>query len=200
MGLTSKAKREQMNLASPVYGVLTDAMAVAAGGAFTVAGGIHPKIEPEIAFLIGPSVRGNLSFEQALSAIVGVAPAMEILDSRYVGFKYFSLPDVVADNSSSSHFVLGGEWLSPNGIDLAALTMTMSVDGVPVQSALSAAISGHPVQSLVQLCAMLAEHGMGLPAGSIVLAGAATVAEPLRAGIAVRLDVAQLGSLEVFAR
>ncbi len=203
MGLTSKAKREQMNLRAPVYGVLTDAMQV--HGRFEIGAGIHPKIEPEIAFLTAHALHGAVTLEQAAAAVTGVCAAMEILDSRYVGFKYFSLPDVVADNSSSSHFVLpweagsiaAGKWRPLAGLDLANLQMTMSVDGVAVQSAKSHEISGHPLESLVQLCAMLAAHGQGLPAGSVVLAGAATVAEMLRPGMRVRLEVEGLESVEV---
>ncbi|MCI0669586.1 MAG: fumarylacetoacetate hydrolase family protein [Myxococcaceae bacterium] len=199
MGLTSKAKREQMNLASPVYGVLTDRMRVPDGGTFRVAGGIHPKVEPEIAFHIARELEGHVSREEALAACDGVCAALEILDSRFAGFKYFSLPDVVADNSSSSHFVLAGEWRSSKGLDLAALSMRMSVDGVMKQSASSNAISGDPVLSLVQLVEMLAAQGEVLPAGSIVLAGAATVAEQLAPGQEVVGEVEGLASVRVRA-
>ena len=199
MGLTSQAKREQMNLPSPCYGVLTDRMRVADGGTFAVAGGIHPKIEPEIAFRTARALRGRVTREEALDACDGVCAAMEILDSRYVGFKYFSLPDVVADNSSSSHFVLAREWRSPRGLALGALPMRMAVDGVVKQEALSSAISGDPVISLVQLVEMLDAHGEGLPAGSIVLAGAATVAEALAPGMRVSLEVEGLGGVSVRA-
>src|ERR1700682_1211796 len=105
MGLTSAAKRAQMNLGSPIYGVLTGAMR--ADGTLRAADGIHPKIEPEIAFITARELRGNISRDEALKACSGVAPAMDVLDSRFVGFKLFSLPDVVADNCSSWRFVLG---------------------------------------------------------------------------------------------
>ncbi|HLM48665.1 MAG TPA: 4-oxalocrotonate decarboxylase, partial [Myxococcaceae bacterium] len=107
MGLTSEAKRRQMNLESPVYGVLTDRMQVQAGGVIALAQGIHPKIEPEIAFRTSRELGGKVTRDEVLDACASVFAAMEILDSRYRDFKYFSLPDVVADNSSSSLFVLG---------------------------------------------------------------------------------------------
>ena len=195
MGLTSKAKREQMGLHSPVYGVLTDAMQVR--GTYSLKGQIHPKIEPEVAFLILRELRGAVTAEQVLESCGGLCAAMEILDSRYTGFKYFSLPDVVADNSSSSQFVLG-EWVRDfRALPLDRLEMSMKVDGVEAQRALSAEISGHPVHSVVQLCELLAREGKSLPAGSIVLAGAATVAVPLVAGQTIRLDVGSLPSVEI---
>ncbi|HEX8704604.1 MAG TPA: fumarylacetoacetate hydrolase family protein [Myxococcaceae bacterium] len=197
MGLTSEAKRKQMNLDSPVYGVLTDRMKVPEGGVFRLQGTIHPKIEPEIAFCTSRELRGRITREQALEACGSVMAAMEILDSRYIDFKYFSLPDVVADNSSSSMFVLGSTERPPGELDLAKLQMSMEVNGKQVQSALSSAISGDPVLSVVQLCELLDARGEALPAGSIVLAGAATAAHMLQPGDQVKLTVDGLGSVSI---
>lgn len=191
MGLTSEAKRRQMSLEAPVYGVLTDAMQVSKE--LRVADGVHPKIEPEIAFLTARELHGRITRDEALAALRGVAPALEVLDSRFTGFKYFSLPDVVADNSSSWRFVLG-EWVAPR--ELGGLRMRMSVNGRVAQEADSNAISGHPLESLVQLVSMLPQP---LPAGSVVLAGAATVAEPLRPGLEISLEVEALGAVRVRA-
>ncbi len=199
MGLTSEAKRKQMNLDSPVYGVLTDRMQVPADGVIHVARGIHPKIEPEIAFRIARELRGTVTRDEVLDACASVFAAMEILDSRYRDFKYFSLPDVVADNASSSLFVVGTAEHPPRALDLTRLEMSMSVNGEQVQSARSDAISGDPVVSVIQLCELLAQRGQVLPAGSIVLAGAATAAHMLRPGDRVRLTVEGLGTVAVSA-
>lgn len=185
MGLTSAAKRVQMSLEKPIYGVLTDAME--ASGTLRVADGVHPKVEPEIALMTAQELTGRISREQAFAALAGVAAALEVLDSRFVGFKYFSLPDVVADNCSSWKFVLGP--LRPPR-DISGLPMRMSVDGKVVQEADSNAISGHPLDSLIQLVDLLPHP---LPAGSLVLLGAATVAEALRPGMKIALEVEGLG-------
>ena len=85
--------------------------------------------------------------------------------------------------------MLGTQEHPPHGLDLRNLQMVMEVNGERVQAARSDAISGDPVQSVVQLCALLAERGEALPAGSVVLAGAATAAHMLKAGDRVRLTV-----------
>lgn len=195
MGLTSEAKRKQMSLGAPIYGVLTDAMVVR--GALHLRGMLHPKIEPEIAFRFGRGLPRAADRSGVLAACTGVGPALEILDSRYRDFKYFSLPDVVADNASSSHVVLPDQWLDVEGRDLSRVELVMSIEGTPRQRATGAAISGDPVLSVVQLSALLEERGQSLPPGSVVLAGAATVAEPLAAGMAVELDAGWLGSVSV---
>jgi 2-oxo-3-hexenedioate decarboxylase len=195
MGLTSAAKRRQMNLGEPIYGVLTDAMVV--HRTFRMAGALHPKIEPELAFRFDEGLTGRPDRSAVLAACTGVGPALEILDSRYRDFRYFSLPDVVADNASSSHVVLPERWVPAKDIDLSSVELVMSIDGQPKQRARGEAISGDPVLSVVQLCALLDGRGRTLPPRTVVLAGAATVAEQLRVGMEVRLDVERLGSVSV---
>lgn len=195
MGLTSKAKREQMGLHEAVYGVLTDKMQLKADSTHSLKGSIHPKIEPEIAFLIGEDIQGNVTREEAIKACSGVCIAMEILDSRFRDFKYFSLEDVIADNSSSSLFVLGSTIKSLKDIDVSDLKMELKVNGEVVQSGSSSAISGDPLLSIVEQCALFTKRGLTLKKGSIVLAGAATTAVALEPGMKVSLDVEKLGSV-----
>ena len=190
MGLTSEAKRQQMGLGAPIYGVLTEEMRVR--GTLRMAGTLHPKIEPELAFYVAGGLRGRPGRADILAACSGVCAALEILDSRYRDFKYFSLPYVVADNASSSHFVLAEQWTAVKGLSLGEVEMAMRVDGVVRQRATGSAISGDPVLSVVQLCELLDARGRSLPAGSIVMAGAATAAETLRVGQTVSLQVGTL--------
>jgi 2-oxo-3-hexenedioate decarboxylase len=189
MGFTSEAKRRQMNLGLPICGVLTSAMGLGDGAVLPVATGIHPKAEPEIFFVTAQELRGKVTLAQAAAAVAQVGAALEILDSRYAGFQYFSLPDVVADNCSSWRFVLSSRTRGLGELVLDQLRMRMFIDGELSQEAMSSAISGNPLQSLVQLCELLAQTGRALPAGSVVLAGAATAAVALRAGMEVRLEV-----------
>ena len=197
MGLTSEAKRQQMGLHSPVFGELTDLMRVPDRGVFRLEGGIHPKIEPEICFEVGRTLSGKISLEDAAAACTRAYAAMEILDSRYRDFKYFSLPDVVADNSSSSHFVVAARGVPLEGLSLEKLAIVMEVNGETKQRATGSAISGHPLRSVVQLCELLAARGRSLPEGSLVMAGAATVAEVLKAGDRVKTTVEGLGEVSV---
>jgi 2-oxo-3-hexenedioate decarboxylase len=200
MGLTSKAKQEQMGLRTPIYGVLTDRMRAESNAEYSLRGTIHPKAEPEVAFRVGRRLRGRVSADEALDACESVCAALEILDSRFVGFKYFSLPDVVADNSSSSRYVLGKVARPPRELDLEKIQIVLEVDGEPLHVATGAALLGNPVNSLVELCALLDERGQDLEAGSIVLAGAATVAVELRPGQSVRAVVEGLESASVSVR
>jgi 2-oxo-3-hexenedioate decarboxylase len=190
MGFTSRAKMVQMGIGDMIWGRLSSGMLVEDGGVIDLKRYVHPRVEPEIAFLLGAPLEGPVTATEALAAVEAVAPAMEIIDSRYRNFK-FSLADVVADNCSSSGFVLGA-WQSPD-CDLSNLGMVMEFNGRPVQIGSSAAILGHPVRSLVAAARLSTEAGEPLRAGWIVMAGGATAAEALSPGVYVRLMVQELG-------
>jgi 2-oxo-3-hexenedioate decarboxylase len=197
MGLTSKAKREQMNLDSPLYGVLTDKMAIANGDHFSMEKMIHPKIEPEIAFVLKKDITKKITLEEAGEACGSVLAALEILDSRYTQFKYFSLEDVIADNASSSHYILGQERTDFSSIDLLNLKMDLYIDGKLEKEGLSKDISGHPLLSVVELANIMVDRGLTVKSGSIILAGASTAAVMLRPGMDCRLVVQDLGEVQI---
>ncbi|MFC6883144.1 MULTISPECIES: 2-keto-4-pentenoate hydratase [Actinomadura] len=191
MGFTSRAKMVQMGVDDVIWGLLTDAMVVES--TVDASALIHPRIEPEIAFLIGREVR---SPADAGAAVAGVAVGFEVLDSRYEDFK-FTLPDVIADNASAAGFGFGS-WHPPR--DLANVGLIMEIDGRVAQTGSSAAILGDPWRSLRAAARLAQEAGIALEPGHVVLAGAATAAVPLPAGAHVRVTGAGLGSVEVTTR
>ncbi|MFW2381366.1 MAG: 2-keto-4-pentenoate hydratase [Acidimicrobiales bacterium] len=190
MGLTSRAKMAQVGVDSVIWGRLTDAMMLADGAPLSLGEYVHPRVEPEIAFLMERPLSGSVTGMQAMAAVGGVAAAAEVIDSRYENFK-FALPDVIADNSSSSGFVVG-EWCDPR-TPIDNLGIALSEDGRNQQVGSSAAILGNPVRSLVEAARMVAEAGLSLEPGWIVLAGGATAAVPLAAGSSYRVSVEALG-------
>lgn len=193
MGLTSKAKMEQMGLHKPIFGVLTDVMEVKNSSAFSLKKKIHPKAEPEIYFKTNKELKGTPNAQEALSACAEIGVALEILDSRFEGFRYFTLPDVVADNSSSAYFVLGDSVKTPTDLPLKDLTIDIRDGETVMFSATGAAVLGEPILSLCELVKLLDEQGKTLPAGSVVLAGAATQAIELKAGQKISATFEKVG-------
>ena len=190
LGFTSRAKMIQMGVHDLIWGQLTDAMLVGDGGHLALEEFIHPRAEPEIAFLIGERLTGELSEQTALAAVRSVAPALEIIDSRYSDFK-FNLADVIADNCSSAALVVGAWQPLPGDID--NLDVLLEIDGQPAQSGSTADILGHPVRALVAAARLVAQAGLELEPGWVVMAGAATAAETLRPGMRVRATVGGIG-------
>ena len=195
MGLTSKAKMEQVGVHSPIYGHLTSNMLLEHGDSLNLKDHCHPRCEPEIAFILAKDLQGPVSAEEALEAVEAICPAIEVIDSRYRDFK-FTLGDVIADNASSSRLVLGPARVKPDAVDLGNLGMVMEINGSVAQIGSSAAIYEHPANSLAELANLLAPLGQSLKAGWVVMAGGATAAEHLKAGDQVRLSVDGLGTAE----
>ncbi|MBL0422422.1 fumarylacetoacetate hydrolase family protein [Ramlibacter sp. AW1] len=193
MGLTSRAKMVQVGVHDVIWGRLTDAMAEADGAPLSLGRFVHPRVEPELAFLLRQPLPAKPSMAEALEAVAAIAPALEIIDSRFENFK-FSLGDVIADNASSSGYVIG-PWHAP-GQDFSNLGLVLSIDGVARQVGSTAGILGNPLRSLVSAAVMSAAAGEPLQAGWIVMAGGATAAEPLNPGQHVLLEMQCLGRVE----
>jgi 2-oxo-3-hexenedioate decarboxylase len=190
MGFTSRAKMIQMGLSDLIWGRLTDGMLIEDGGSVPFKRYVHPRVEPEVAFILKSKLAGNVTPVQALAAVEAVAPAIELIDSRYENFK-FSLEDVVADNSSSSGFVIGS-WHKPD-FDFTNLGIVLSFNGKPVQIGSTAAILGNPVRSLVAAARFAGQADEPLQPGWVVMAGGATAAEALAPNTWVECEIQHLG-------
>jgi 2-oxo-3-hexenedioate decarboxylase len=180
LGLTSKAKMQQMGVDSVIWGWLTDAMRIEDGGVLDLGPRIHPKVEPEVAFLVRDG------------AIAAVAPALEVIDSRWLDFK-FTLDEVIADNTSAAGFVVGPWQPVPPAVD--DLDVRLLVDGEVVESGSTAAILGDPREAFAEALRLAGT----LEDDWIVLAGAATAAVPVGPGQTVRVEVEGLGSASLKA-
>jgi len=194
MGLTSRAKMIQVGVNEMTWGRLTDGMLLEEGGLVSHRAYIHPRIEPELAFLIGKPLAGKVTAAQAMAAVDGVAPAMELIDSRYENFK-FTLNDVVADNSSAAGLVIGA-WRSPEQ-DLSNLGVVLEVNGKVVEIGSTAAILGNPVRSLVAAARLVAQAGEQLNPGDIVMSGGVTAAHSLGIGETMRATLQNQGFVSI---
>jgi 2-oxo-3-hexenedioate decarboxylase len=196
MGFTSRAKMRQMGVDEVIWGRLTDGMRIGDGEEISLDAYIHPRVEPEIAFLLGRAVAGPVSPAEAMAAVEAMCPAIELIDSRYTDFK-FTHEDVVADNCSSAGFVLGA-WARPRCA--ANQGVVLEVDGRPVKIGSTASILGDPARALAAAIRLASAADIVLGPGTIVMAGAATEAVPLVAGSHIRVVVQDFGTAAFSAR
>ena len=196
-GLTSKAKMLQMGVDVPSIGFLTDRMARPENSVVTTADLVHPRVEAEVAFVMARELRGPVCTEDdVLAATDYVLPAIEIIDSRFSGFK-FDLPSVVADNGSSARFVGGGRARYVADVDLPTLGVVLEKNGEMVAMGAAAAVLGHPARAIAMLVNILHELGEFLPAGSFVMSGGITEAIAVKPGDHVQARFQDLGSVSV---
>ena len=182
MGLTSLAKMKQMGVEEPIYGYVFDYMLIENGGKARLSDQIHPKVEAEIAFVMGEDLEGPVvTGAQVLAKTEYVLPALEIIDSRYENFN-FTLPDVIADNASTSRVVFGTSLKKPDQFELDLVGATLSINGEIKELGAGAAVLGHPAHSVAMLANMLARKGEKVRKGDVILTGGITGAVRLNYG------------------
>ncbi len=197
LGLTSKAKQERMGVDTPFVAWLTDAMVLSAGQEVPTTQLIHPRLEPEIVFVMRERLAGpEMTAERALQAVGEVRAGVEVIDSRYAEFR-FRAGDVVADNASSGAYLVGETALAPSALDLATEPVEVVVDGEVVDRATGAAVLGHPAEALALAVNELAERGLAVEAGWTVLTGGMTDAVHAVPGSAVTCRFGRLGAVSL---
>ena len=179
MGFTSVAKMKQMGVNDMIWGRLTDAMLMKEESELDLNNFIHPRAEPELCFLVKKTIDHELTFTEIGEYIEAVAPAIEIIDSRFKNFK-FSLEDVIADNCSSAGLVVG-KWQSHN-MPIGNLNIELEINGKAVHVGNSKDILGDPWKSVLAATRLASRYQQVITEGSYLMAGAATPAVYLNAG------------------
>jgi 2-oxo-3-hexenedioate decarboxylase len=198
LGLTSKPKQIRMGVETPFVAWLTDAMELQPGDEVPQAALIHPRVEPEIVFVMRERLEGpGVTAAQALAAVEMVYAGAEVIDSRFKDFK-FAAGDVVADNASSGAYVVAATGLAPADIDLISETVSVEVDGEQVDQATGAAVLGDPAETLALGANELAKRGLAIEAGWIILTGGLTDAVFATRGSTVACRFGSLGDVELF--
>lgn len=197
LGLTSRVKRDALGIHEPLYGWLTTGMLMSPAQPVPVDELIHPRAEPEIAFLIRGGLEPPATIASVLAATEAVLAAVEIMDSRY-GSR-FRFADSVADNAGAARVVLGSTPRRPTDLaDLKLIGCVFRSHGEIVGTAAAGAAMGHPAAAVAWLVNTLGTRGHYLRPGAVVLSGGLTASVPLRRGSVVSAEFDGLGSVHVF--
>jgi 2-keto-4-pentenoate hydratase len=197
IGLTSKAMQEQLGVNEPDYGFILDSMVLPSGSVLPRGAFLLPRIEPEIAFWLAEDLHGpGVTAEQVLAATQSVSAALELVDSRIENWR-IKLVDTIADNASSARLIVSSQRISPQELDLAAEGVELWCDGERVGSGTGAAVLGHPANAAAWLANKLAEFGVSLLKGQVVLPGAMCASVSVTAGKTYRAVYTNLGEVSV---
>ncbi|TMW70606.1 2-keto-4-pentenoate hydratase [Alteribacter natronophilus] len=196
MGLTSAAKQKMVGVNEAIYGRLTSVMEMDSPE-LSMKGLIHPKVEPELAFILKKDLKGDrVQPRDVWLATECIVPAVEVIDSRYKNFS-FTLEDVVADNASSTKFLLGNQAFSPYHTEWDKLKVTISRNNELQHEGYGRDVLAHPVRSVAELVRMLSKEGIGLKEGMVILTGGVTEAVNVQEGDTIRVDYENLGTLDM---
>jgi 2-oxo-hept-3-ene-1,7-dioate hydratase len=201
IGLTSRAMQVSSQIDEPDYAPLMDDMFFMQGGDIPASRFIAPRIEVELAFILGKPLSGPaVSLFDVLDATDYVTPAIEIIDARIEQFdrdtrqprKVF---DTISDFAANAGIVLGGRPVRPLDVDLRWVGAMLYKNGVIEETGLAAAVLNHPATGVAWLANKLAAHGESLQAGQVVLAGSFTRPVTAVAGDNLHADYGPLGSV-----
>ncbi|MBN33893.1 MAG: 2-keto-4-pentenoate hydratase [Rhodospirillaceae bacterium] len=197
VGLTARVMQQLLGVDEPDYGHLLDDMFIDDGATVAATRFCAPKVEIEIAFVLGRELCGpGCTLADVMRATEFLLPSFEIVDSRVRDWK-IGLLDTVADNASSAAVVLGGQPVQPGAMDLPTLGAVMWKNGEVAETGAGAAILNHPANAIAWLANRLAAFNVVLEAGQIVLPGSCVRATDAVPGDRFRADFAGLGSVSV---
>ena len=201
IGLTSRAMQQASQITEPDYAPLMDDMFFAPGGDIPIERFIAPRVEVELAFILGKPLRGpGVTLFDVLAATEYVTPAVEIIDARIEQFdretkaprKVF---DTIADFAANAGIVLGGRPVKPDAVDLRWVGALLYKNGVIEETGLAAGVLNHPAQGVAWLADKIARHDEQLDAGDVVLAGSFTRPVTGAAGDSFHVDYGPLGAV-----
>lgn len=197
IGLTSKAVQAQLGVAQPDFGMLLDTMEVLNGTSIAVSELMQPKVEAEIAFVLGKDLPNRpVSTVELINAIDYALVAIEIVGSRIENWD-IKITDTIADNASASHYVLGHKPTKLGDFDVVNCKMTMTKNGSLASEGNGAACLGSPINATLWLADKMAEIGTPLKAGQVILSGALGKMSNVEAGDTFEATIEGLGSVSV---
>ncbi len=178
MGLTSRAKQQDVGISEPIRGFLFKDMELKPGEPLCLDKFIHPRIEPEIVVTLGADLSAAATLREIENSIQFIGIGAEIIDSRFKDFE-FQLADVIADNCSAACFTTGLVNLVDRMNCIRLMGITVRKNGYIMETGVPAAVLGNPLLSILALLKLLPEEDRTLPAGSLILTGGITASIPL---------------------
>ncbi len=195
IGLTSRAVQAQLGVDQPDYGMLFADMDAAEGEEIAVSRVLQPKVEAEIAFIMGDDLDSEyLTAADVMGAVDYAVAAIEVVGSRIADWD-IKILDTVADNASSGLFVLGHEPKRMGDFDPRLCGMVMERGGEPVSVGAGAACLGSPISATLWLARVMAKVGRPLSKGDVVLSGALGPMAPVAPGDVADARINGLGSV-----
>jgi 2-oxo-hept-3-ene-1,7-dioate hydratase len=196
VGLTSKAMQASSQINEPDYGHLLDNMIVADGAKVEHAAYCVPRVEPELAFVLGKPLKGpGINLLDVLRATEYIVPAIEIIDARVQNPR--KIFDTVADNGAAAGIILGGRPVKPMDIDLRWVGAVFYRNSEIEETGLAAGVLGHPAMGIAWLANKVSAFDTTLEPGHIMLSGSFTRPVWADKGDTLHADFGPLGSLAV---
>ncbi|MYY01408.1 MULTISPECIES: 2-oxo-hept-3-ene-1,7-dioate hydratase [unclassified Streptomyces] len=195
IGLTSRAMQAATGISEPDYGVMFDDTVRDNGAVVPFDAFSNVRIEVELAFLLKAPLKGpHCTVFDVLRATEYVIPALEILNSHFE-LEGRTIVDTIADNAAYGGMVLGGNPVAPNAVDLRWISALLYRNETIEETGVAAGVLNHPATGVAWLANKLHQHGTGLDAGELILAGSFTRPMWISRGDSVLCDYGTMGTI-----
>ena len=202
LAYTTDALQQTVGVSGPVLGVMLEDNIFHSPKTLTAANYVQLALECEVCVRLGadlplsgvPYDRGRVS-----EAVESLATAFEVVDIRRtpgvdpkVGFI-----TGVAANIFNAGVVMGEPVTNWRDLDLQAAYGSMTINSELVGDGHGSDVMGHPLEPLAWLANKLAEQGLGLSAGMVIITGSIVPPKPVKPGDTASIKIEGLGGAEV---
>ena len=198
IGATSEAVQNQLGVDQPDFGYLLDEMDVSDEHPISMRRLVQPRVEAEVAFVLGqgvdPATEDEITLDLVRAAVSLAIPALEIVDSRIENWD-IRFTDTVADNASSGLYVIGKYGVPLSELEPKDVEMSLTINGEVRSSGNGAACLGDPLEALRWLAVQCYRFGDPLKEGHLVLSGALGPFVPFAPGDKVEASISGFDTL-----
>lgn len=210
IGFTNRAIWPRYGVYAPIWApVWSSTLTLLEGDAagLSLAGLAQPRLEPEIVFGFAAPPSAGMSEAELTRCIAWVAHGFEIVHTHFADWR-FAAADTVADCALHGRLLVGPRVpvsrFARLGDELAALSLTLSCNGVDVERGQGSVVLDGPLTALRLWIEAMAQHtpAWKVREGDVVTTGTITDAWPLAPGQSwrSRLDHPALAGLVLTTR
>jgi 2-keto-4-pentenoate hydratase len=202
LAMTTKALQEANGVSEPCLGIMLEDNIRHSPSTLEASNFVQLGLECEVAVRLGadlvasgaPYDRGRVS-----EAVESLSTAFEVIDIRRTPGMELNVQFItgVAANVYNEGVILGEPVTSWRDLDLQAAYGSMTINGEMVGDGHGSDVMGHPLEPLAWLANKLAEQGLGLTAGMVIITGSIVSPKLVKAGDTASIMIEGLGSAEI---
>lgn len=174
---TTPEMQARLRATEPIYGRTFVDFRSASPARMKHAQLLDPIIECEFIFRLAcdlPPRSAAYRSDEVASAVGAVHAGIEVAECRFPLGTLPPMPAILADGAASGHYVIGPEIDDWRAVGLAAMPVTLTVNGSIRRRGAGHEVMGDPINALCWLANARRKWGDGLKAGEYVSTGTAT--------------------------
>jgi 2-keto-4-pentenoate hydratase len=174
---TNPDMMRRLRVSEPIYGRSFAQFEVASPATLAHASLLDPIVECEFFFYLGrdlPARSEAYGEPEVAASVARVHAGIEVAECRFPLGDLPPIPAILADGAANGRYVVGPEIEDWRQRDLAAMQVTLAVDGKVRRSGSGSEVMGDPLRVVTWLANARSRSGDGLRAGEMISSGTCT--------------------------